>query len=33
MDFLLSHWHCVVPAVLIAAVLFIQSRKKQRDDE
>jgi hypothetical protein len=28
MDLLLSHWHCIVPVVVIAAVLLFQKIKK-----
>ena len=30
MDFLLSHWHCIVPVILIGAVLLLQGRPKPR---
>jgi hypothetical protein len=34
MDFLLSHWHCIVPAILIAVVLLVQNKgKKNQSDE
>ena len=33
MDFLLSHWHCIVPVIAIAAVLLLQNRKKKEDAE
>jgi hypothetical protein len=32
-DFLLSHWHCIVPAIAIAAVLLLQSRRGKKDAE
>jgi hypothetical protein len=36
MDFLrslwLSHWHCIVPAILIGAVLLFQGRGKKTED-
>jgi hypothetical protein len=28
MNFLLSHWRCIVPAVFIAVVLLIQNKNK-----
>jgi hypothetical protein len=31
MDFLLTHWHCVVPVLAIAAVLLISNRDKKKD--
>jgi hypothetical protein len=34
MDFLLSHWHCIIPAIAIAIVMLLQGRgNKKRDDE
>lgn len=34
MDFLLSHWHCIVPVIAIGVVLLLQSRgKKNRNDK
>jgi hypothetical protein len=30
MDFLLAHWHCIVPAIGIAAVLFLQGFGRQK---
>jgi hypothetical protein len=32
MDFLLSHWHCVVPMILIGAVLLLKGRGKKNHD-
>jgi preprotein translocase subunit SecG len=33
MDFVLSHWHCIVPAIVIVVVVLLQSRgKKNRND-
>jgi hypothetical protein len=32
MDFLLSHWHCWAPLVIIAAVLIL-GKRKHRDEE
>jgi hypothetical protein len=29
LDFILNHWHCVVPLLLIAAVLLLRRRGKQ----
>jgi hypothetical protein len=33
MDFLLSHWHCIVPVLVIGAVLLLQGRGKKKDTE
>jgi hypothetical protein len=33
MDFLLSHWHCVVPVIAIAIVLLLQGRGKKKQDD
>jgi hypothetical protein len=33
MEFLLTHWHCIVPVIAIAAVLFLRGRNKKRDTE
>jgi hypothetical protein len=33
MDFLLSHWHCIVPAAAIAIVMLLRSRGKKRQDD
>jgi hypothetical protein len=32
MGFLLSHWHCIVPAVAIVIVMFLQGRGKKKPD-
>jgi hypothetical protein len=33
MEFLLAHWHCIVPVIAIAAVMLLQNcgKKKQND--
>jgi hypothetical protein len=31
MDFLLSHWHCIVPVIVIAIVLLLQRRGKNAE--
>jgi hypothetical protein len=34
MDFLLSHWHCIIPVIAIVIVMFLQGRgKKKGNDE
>jgi hypothetical protein len=33
MDFILSHWHCIVPVIAIAAVLLLQNRGRKKDTE
>ena len=37
MDFLLSHWHCILPAIAILAGLLLMRGKrpeeKKKDDE
>jgi hypothetical protein len=33
MDFLLSHWHCIVPVLAIAVVLLLQNRGRKNDTE
>jgi hypothetical protein len=33
MDFVLSHWHCIVPVIVIALVLLLQNRGKKKDTE
>jgi hypothetical protein len=34
MDFVLSHWHCIIPAIAIVVVMLLQSLgKKKKDDE
>ena len=33
MDFVLSHWHCIVPVIVIALVLLLQARGKKKDAE
>jgi hypothetical protein len=30
MDFILSHWHCIVPAIVIAVVLLLQNRSGKK---
>jgi hypothetical protein len=32
MDFLLSHWHCIIPAVMIVIVMVLQGRGKKKQD-
>jgi hypothetical protein len=35
MEFLLSHWHCVLPAAVIAAAIFFmrdKSKEKRKDE-
>ncbi|GMO52703.1 MAG: hypothetical protein Pg6C_18510 [Treponemataceae bacterium] len=32
MDFLLSHWHCIVPVLVIGAVLFLRGRDKKNQE-
>jgi hypothetical protein len=32
-EFLLSHWHCIVPGVAIVLVMFLRERRKNHDDE
>jgi hypothetical protein len=32
-NFLQSHWHCIVPALAIAGALFFQSLGKKNQDE
>jgi hypothetical protein len=27
MEFLLSHWHCIVPVIAIGVVIFLEARK------
>jgi hypothetical protein len=27
MEILISHWHCIVPAVIIAIVVLVQNRR------
>jgi hypothetical protein len=31
MEFLLSHWHCIVPVIAIAVVLFLRGRKNNKE--
>ncbi|MDR1315383.1 MAG: hypothetical protein LBK13_00805 [Spirochaetales bacterium] len=31
MEFLESHWHCILPVIAIAVVMFV--RRKSRTDE
>ena len=33
MDFLLTHWHCVVPVLAIAAVLLLRNRGEKKDKD
>jgi hypothetical protein len=33
MEFLLSHWHCIVPAIVVVAVSLLMNRKKKTDSE
>jgi hypothetical protein len=37
MDFLgslwLSHWHCIVPVILIAVVLIVQNKGKKNQSD
>lgn len=30
MDFLLNHWHCIVPVIAIAIAIFLQGRGKAK---
>jgi hypothetical protein len=30
MEFLLSHWHCIVPVLVIVVVLLLRNRGKNR---
>lgn len=30
MDFLLSHWHCIIPAIAIVIVMLVQGRSKEK---
>jgi hypothetical protein len=29
MDFLLSHWHCIMPLAIIAIALLLMNKKKK----
>jgi hypothetical protein len=31
MELLLSHWHCIMPVIAIAVVLFLRGRKKDKE--
>jgi hypothetical protein len=31
MELLLSHWHCIVPALMIAVVLLVRNRNKNTE--
>lgn len=34
MNFLLSHWHCILPlATIIVAVIFMRDKTKSKKDE
>jgi preprotein translocase subunit SecG len=33
MDFLSSHWHCIIPAIAIVIVVLLQGRGKKQEDE
>jgi hypothetical protein len=33
MDFLLSHWHCIVPVLVIGAVLLLRGRDKNNQED
>lgn len=30
MEFLLSHWHCILPAIAIIVVVFLMNRSKSK---
>ena len=32
MEFLLSHWHCIVPVIAIGLVLLLRGRGKKNQD-
>lgn len=32
MDLLLAHWHCILPAVVIAAAMFFMKDKNKNND-
>jgi hypothetical protein len=31
MEFLLSHWHCVLPLIIIAALAFLPKRREKKE--
>jgi hypothetical protein len=31
MNFILSHWHCILPAIFIVAAAFLMQKKSQDD--
>jgi hypothetical protein len=33
MEFLVSHWHCIVPLIAIAVVMFLRGRDRKKDRE
>ena len=33
MAFILSHWHCIVPVIVLVAVSLLMNRKKKADLE
>jgi hypothetical protein len=33
MEFLQVHWHCIVPVIAIAVVLFLRGRGRKNDTE
>jgi hypothetical protein len=33
MEFLLSHWHCILPAAVIVIVMILQSRGKKKNSK
>jgi hypothetical protein len=33
MEFLLSHWHCIVPAAAIVAVMLLRGRGKKKQGD
>jgi hypothetical protein len=33
MDFLLSHWHCIVPLVAIAVVMLLRNQKDKKKEK
>lgn len=33
MEFIESHWHCIVPAVVIIAVLLLRSLPQKKGDK
>jgi hypothetical protein len=33
MEFLLSHWHCILPVIAIALVLLLRGRGGKKDEK